>query len=56
MTGQRQAHRRSYYRCELRRARPGLTTDDHPADVYVREDALVQALDSWLEEGKCDGD
>ena len=49
MTGQRQA-RRSYYRCELRRARPGLAIDDHPTDVYVREDALVNALDQWLED------
>ena len=50
MTGQRQSHRRSYYRCELRRARPGLNIDDHPADVYVREDALLDALDRWLAE------
>jgi len=49
MTGQRQA-RRSYYRCELRRARPGLAIDDHPTDVYVREDAAVHALDEWLAE------
>jgi site-specific DNA recombinase len=48
MTGQ--ARRRCYYRCELRRARPGLTIHDHPTDVYVREDALVDALDAWLEE------
>ena len=50
MTGQHQARRRTYYRCELRRARPGLTIDDHPADVYVREDALLHALDRWLEQ------
>ena len=50
MTGQTQTHRRKYYRCELRRARPGLTIDDHPSDLYVRESALVDALDAWLEE------
>jgi site-specific DNA recombinase len=50
MTGQRQARRRCYYRCELRRARPGFVFVDHPPDVYVREDARVQALDAWLEE------
>ncbi len=50
MTGQRQARRRTYYRCELRRARPGLTIDDHPADAYLREDTLIQALDHWLEQ------
>jgi site-specific DNA recombinase len=50
MTGQTQTHRRKYYRCELRRARPGLTIEDHPNDLYVREAALVDALDTWLDE------
>ncbi len=49
-TGEHQAHRPRCYRCELRRARPGLTTDDHPADVYAREDTLVQANADWLAE------
>jgi hypothetical protein len=48
MTGQRQARRRSYYRCELRRARTGLTIDDHPADVYVRVTSLAKpGASSW---------
>jgi hypothetical protein len=49
MTGTNQGHNRRYYRCELRRSRPGATSD-HPVDVYVRENALVDALDRWLDE------
>ena len=40
---------RRYYRCELRRSRPGALID-HPVDVYVREQPLVEALDDWLNE------
>jgi site-specific DNA recombinase len=49
MTGTNQGNNRRYYRCELRRSRPGATID-HPIDVYVREKALVEALDRWLDE------
>jgi site-specific DNA recombinase len=47
MTGTTRGQTRRYYRCELRRARPGLKTE-HPVDAYVREDALTEALDAWL--------
>jgi len=49
MTGTNQGNDRRYYRCELRRSRPGARID-HPVDVYVREQPLVEALDEWLNE------
>jgi site-specific DNA recombinase len=49
MTGTNQGNDRRYYRCELRRSRPGARID-HPVDVYVREQPLVEALDDWLDE------
>jgi site-specific DNA recombinase len=49
MAGTNQGNRRRYYRCELRRSRPGASID-HPIDVYVREQPLVEALDQWLDE------
>jgi DNA invertase Pin-like site-specific DNA recombinase len=49
MTGTNQGNDRRYYRCELRRSRPGARID-HPVDVYVREQPLVEALDDWLNE------
>ena len=49
MSGSTRSGDRRYYRCELRRVRPGYDID-HPRDAYVREDALVEALDTWLEE------
>jgi site-specific DNA recombinase len=49
MTGTNQGNRRRYYRCELRRSRPGAPID-HPVDVYVREQPLVEAPDQWLDE------
>jgi site-specific DNA recombinase len=47
MAGTTRGNSRRYYRCELRRSRPG-TTIDHPIDVYVREAPLIAALDDWL--------
>jgi site-specific DNA recombinase len=49
MTGATRGNDRRYYRCELRRSRPGAGID-HPTDVYVREQPLVEALDDWLDE------
>ncbi len=49
MTGTTRGNDRRYYRCELRRSRPGAPID-HPIDVYVREQPLVEALDDWLDE------
>ena len=49
MTGATRGNDRRYYRCELRRSRPGASID-HPVDVYVREQPLVEALDDWLNE------
>jgi site-specific DNA recombinase len=49
MTGAVRGTDRRYYRCELRRSRPGANLE-HPVDVYVREDALIDALDDWLDE------
>ena len=49
MTGATRGNDRHYYRCELRRSRPGAPID-HPVDVYVRERPLVEALDAWLDE------
>jgi len=49
MAGSTRSGGRRYYRCELRRVRPGFEID-HPRDAYVREDALVEALDQWLDE------
>src|SRR5262249_5953091 len=49
MTGTNQGNDRRYYRCELRRNRPGAPID-HPVDVYVRERPLIEALDDWLDE------
>ncbi len=49
MTGAVRGTDRRYYGCELRRGRPGANLE-HPVDVYVREDALIDALDDWLDE------
>ncbi len=42
-------HDRPYYRCQIHRDD---TADhpDHPATIYVREDAIVPRLDSWVAE------
>ena len=40
------AHDQARYRC--RAARSPLAPDSHPATVYVREDAVLPALDRWL--------
>ena len=40
-------HNRPYYRCQLRHPDD---TDDHPATVYVKEEALLPGLDGWLGE------
>lgn len=49
MAGTTRGNGRRYYRCELRRSRPGATID-HPVDVYVREAPLIAALDDWLDD------
>jgi len=49
MAGTTRGNSRRYYRCELRRSRPGVSID-HPVDVYVREAPLIAALDDWLDE------
>lgn len=40
---------RVLYRCEIRRSRP-LPPElaEHPATVYVRQDAIVDKLDQWI--------
>ena len=41
--------RRRYYRCPVPRSYPQ-ASQDHPRSVYVREDALLRALDEWIAE------
>nr|WP_322761833.1 hypothetical protein [Frankia sp. Cr2] len=38
----------AYYRCRYPQEYALANTISHPANVYVREDAVVPALDSWL--------
>ncbi len=38
----------AYYRCRYPQEYALANTISHPANVYVREDAVVPALDNWL--------
>ena len=40
-------HKRAYYRCKFP-AEYAIAADKHPKTIYVREDALTPAIDSWL--------
>jgi site-specific DNA recombinase len=48
MHGETRSQRR-YYRCPVPRSYPQ-ASPDHPRSVYVREDALLRALDAWIAE------
>jgi len=41
-------NRRTYYRCRYAREYALADHVDHPVNVYVREDDVLPAVDSWL--------
>ncbi len=45
-------HGRAHYRCRLKPAdtRSGARRSGHPRAAYVREDKVVDRIDSWLED------
>ena len=42
-------HDRPYYRCQIHRDDPA-EHPERPATIYVREDAIVPSLDTWVAE------
>jgi len=49
MHGETRGGNRRYYRCSIPRSYPQ-ASPEHPTSVYVREDALVRAVDEWIGE------